>query len=176
MCAFLDISKAFDSVRHSDVFECMENRGVSRDTIAMLKAMYYKGASRIIISGHLSEKIEIKRGVRQGGSTSPIVFNFIPNELAWMIEEANIGIKVGDPGINVGLLLYADDIVLLAGTEIDLQKLCDICGKWAEKYSLEANQQKSVVVDYSLKPQKLIVRISGEFLKQTDQLSILGKS
>ena len=43
--------------------------------------------SAIMIDGSPGKWIEIHKGVRQGGFSSPICFNFIPNEVAFAIEK-----------------------------------------------------------------------------------------
>ncbi|CAG9328039.1 unnamed protein product [Blepharisma stoltei] len=83
-------------MRHRDLYETMMKRDISSDTLLMLKAMYKECSSKIIMDEHLSKPIRICKGVRQGGSSSPICFNFVPNELAWRINEINIGISIGD--------------------------------------------------------------------------------
>ncbi|CAG9319122.1 unnamed protein product [Blepharisma stoltei] len=175
-CAFLDISKAFGSIRHNNLYETMKQRGISTDNIRMLIAMYKEAESRIIMDEHLTRSISIKKGVRQGGSSSPVCFNFIPNELAWKIDEMNIGVTVDeDRQLKLGLLLYADDIVLLAHKKKELQALCDICDQWAKYYSLKINQSKSVVVDYSSRAGDLHIGVNGQRLKQEKQFKYLGK-
>ena len=127
-CAFLDIKKAFDSVRRKDLYEVMLTRGITLETVTMIKAMYTNETSSFIINGGISRYISIRRGVRQGGSSSPLCFNFIPNELVRAIRRAGLGVKIRtDIGeMQVGILLYADDIALLANTKEELQTLCDI--------------------------------------------------
>ena len=58
-------------------------------------------------------------GIRQGDSLSPTLFSLYLNELAIEIKELNAGIYVNSQ--NVGILLYADDIVLVAPSEVKLQ-------------------------------------------------------
>ena len=51
------------------------------------------------------------------------------------------------PGeLRVGLLLYADDIVLIASHAAGLKKLIAITESWLNKYSLAVNVEKSQVM------------------------------
>ena len=59
-------------------------------------------------------------GVRQGYTLSPTLFSLFVNELAKKNKSMNAGITIGDRLINI--LLYADDMVLLASREADLPK------------------------------------------------------
>ena len=57
-----------------------------------------------------------------------------------MINEANLGISIS--GRNIGILLYADDIVLLAENELNLQRQLDILNTWCKKWRLNVNLTK----------------------------------
>ena len=70
----------------------------------------------------MSESLKIKRGVRQGCVLSPSLFNLYPEHIFWQVDELP-GVKIG--GRNFNNLRYADDTVLLAETEEDLQKIVD---------------------------------------------------
>lgn len=94
------------------------------------------------MNGTPSKLIEISKGVRQGGSSSPIYFNFIPNELAMAVHRSRDCIEMPG-GLELGILLYADDIVLLAPTEGKMRNLIKLTELWIEKYKLSINASKS---------------------------------
>jgi hypothetical protein len=102
-CLFIDIKKAFDSVDRNNLFDIMKQRGIKEDTIAILYEMYKNEKSRIIMNNSPSEQITIAKGVRQGASSSPVCFNFIPNELADTIENSSYGVKLSNE-IKIGIL------------------------------------------------------------------------
>ena len=69
---------------------------------------------------------ECKLGVRQGCMLSPRLFIIFINELEKMLKKSKFrGISVGN-AIEVFLLMYADDIVLLGDTVLELQKKINI--------------------------------------------------
>jgi hypothetical protein len=63
------------------------------------------------------------------------------NDLDEELKKLNIGIQIGDE--KVGILLYADDVVLLAENETELQLLLDVLNTWCCKNDLEVNYDKS---------------------------------
>ena len=46
------------------------------------------------------------------------------------------------------MLLYADDVVLLAESEFELQKQLDVLYNWCTKWQLEINYEKSNIVHF----------------------------
>ena len=75
------------------------------------------------INNDIGEYINIKRGVRQGCVLFPHLFN-IYGEIILRNLEAMKGVKIG--GYNCNNLRYADDTVLLASTNEDLQRMVDV--------------------------------------------------
>ena len=79
----------------------------------------------------MSESHKIKRGERQGCVLSPSLFNLYTEHIFRQIDELP-GVKIG--GRNIDNLRYADDTVLLAETEEDLQKIVDQVKKRERKF------------------------------------------
>ena len=76
--------------------------------------MYTKETSRFVLNGIPDEEWHVKRGIRQGAVTSPLLFNLIPEQLTQRLTQHGTGLKLqGRPRINC---LYADDLVLLANS------------------------------------------------------------
>ena len=63
----------------------------------------------------------IEAGVRQGDSMSPILFALYLEDLIRDIKSLRCGVQVGED--NIGILLYADDILLLSDSEHGLQTM-----------------------------------------------------
>ena len=69
--AWIDYKKAYDMVPHSWIIECLDLFGVAekikRNSMEKWKVMLCSGNSEL-------GKVEIKRGIFQGDSLSPLVF------------------------------------------------------------------------------------------------------
>ena len=67
-------------------------------------------------------------GLKQGCSLSPMLFNLYINDLALKVDALSKGEEIDDTRVSV--LMYADDIVLMAESEADLQAILDTIGAW----------------------------------------------
>ena len=50
--------------------------------------------------------------------------------------------------IYFSILLYADDVVLLAESESDLQIMLDVLSNWCKKWRLDINDTKTQVIHF----------------------------
>ena len=82
--------------------------------------------------------------MRQGDVLSPFLFNVFVEALVDRLREKGLGIKV--EGTTVGIMLFADDIVLLADDEATMQKMLDELSGWCREYRMEPNAKKSAVL------------------------------
>ena len=87
------------------------------------------------------------RGLKQGDIYSPILFSLFINELATeIIQNGKHGITLSPKLIQILIMLFADDVVLLSYTVIGLQQQHNILRDTAKKLGLVVNLQKSNVV------------------------------
>ena len=97
-----------------------------------------------------TDSFDILNGVRQGDPLSPSWFSRYINDLAKYLNENGPTLNSDNPSINC--LLYADDMVLIAETEEQLQKSLDMMYGWCKKWRLKVNKGKTKVVH--LRPQR----------------------
>jgi hypothetical protein len=81
-----------------------------------------------------------------------MLFNLYINSLGEEINNAGLGIKYDDE--QVGILMYADDVVCLAESPEDLQSMLDILDDWCRKWRLELNGSKTNVMIFRGKIQR----------------------
>lgn len=65
------------------------------------------------------------------------------NDLAMQLKHLNSGIQIGPNKLNV--LLYADDIALIAENEGDMDAMLDVVSGWCRKWRLRINSLKFFV-------------------------------
>ena len=136
----IDYSKAFDKVRHDELFEDIRKLGLHGKDLQLLQSLYWKQTASIRIDGECSDYTSIKRGGRQGCVMSPDLFNYY-SELILRELGQDRGLRVG--GHNITDIRYADDTVLLAESEEDLQRLLDMVVVESERKGLSLNCKKT---------------------------------
>ena len=76
-------------------------------------------------NGRLSKPYQIYAGVRQGGSLSPVIFSVYVDSVIDVLLKSNLGCYIGH--IFLGIIMYADDLLLISGSVSKLQKMVDVC-------------------------------------------------
>ena len=144
MCS-LDAEKAFDSCNWDVLFNKLIERDVSLRIVNILSSLYVKGTSRVSYNGILSDVFSLSQGVRQGSILSPYLYN-IYTEL--LLETIEMNSKVGSSlfGVFTGIVMYADDIILLSPTKSGLQELLDKCLCYSDNHGIRMNADKTEFV------------------------------
>ena len=109
--------------------------------------MYDTVLARVRSGNRLSDLIERNLGVKQGDVCSPVLFSFFINELALdIIREGKHGAIVSPELIELFILLFADDLLLMSETPIGLQNQLNSLWKSAKKHDIKVNLNKSSVI------------------------------
>jgi hypothetical protein len=137
---FLDNTKAFDKVKHDNLFQILEKLDIDGKDLRLIRNLYWDQKSAMKVNNDTSEYTNIKRGVRQGCVLSPDLFNIYSEMRLRNVEDVQ-GVKIG--GYNCNNIRYADDTVLIASNEEDLQKMVDIVSEESIKMGLSLNVKKS---------------------------------
>ncbi|UYV69161.1 hypothetical protein LAZ67_6002612 [Cordylochernes scorpioides] len=116
--------------------------GLSTRFISLIQSYYNQMSATIRWNGSLTEFMKIQAGVLQGEPLSPYLFILFLNDLVSLYDDADLpSIYLPNYG-NIHLLLFADDIVLLGESKINLQKKINVLRKYFEDNFLTLNQSK----------------------------------
>ncbi|CAH2241228.1 jg3292 [Pararge aegeria aegeria] len=173
---FLDLSKAFDLVSYDILWRKLEGIKVPLELINIFKYWYGNQVNSVRWAGVLSRPYLLECGVRQGGLTSPTLFNLYVNELLGELSSTRTGCYID--GVCLNNISYADDMVLLSASVCGLRKLLAICEAFVEKHGLTYNVKKSVVMVFEAmgKTQKKVppIFLNGNALERVYQYKYLG--
>jgi hypothetical protein len=143
---FLDCSKAFDLVNHDILFCQLKRRGVDGLYLRLLRFCYSNQRGRVQWGGSFSAFFEISNGVRQGGILSPYLFGIYIDGISDYVRSCRAGCHVNS--FYYGVLVYADDIVLLAPSMRGLMNMLDHALKFTNELYLHFNPSKSFCVRF----------------------------
>jgi hypothetical protein len=167
---FIDMRRAFDTVARSGLMFKLSQVGVCKFLYKAIDIIHQKTECCILINSYLTNWFNTLGGVKQGDGLSPSLFNVYINDLATEINRLNLGVKVGDEFVNI--LLYADDIVIIADNETNLQNMLDTVYKWCRQWRMTVNNSKTQVVHFR---KKSIERTEKMFKCGTDKIEVVAK-
>ncbi|CAG9133050.1 unnamed protein product [Plutella xylostella] len=114
-------------------------------------------------------------GVRQGGLTSPKLFNLYMNQLIEELSSTKVGCHID--GLCINNISYADDMVLLSPSLGALRRLVGTCETYAEAHGLRYNVKKSELMVFKSGTKtytNVPVELYGTALKKVTKFKYLG--
>ena len=138
---FVDLSKAFDNVDHFQLGQILLQRKIPPDIVLFILHYLRNQEARIVWNGEMGEYIPVEKGVRQGGILSPLLFKLYIDDVLNEISAGGDGCKFGV--LQMSILAYADDLVLLARSKSQLGRLYKILEKGMNERKLLINKNKS---------------------------------
>ena len=176
---FLDLSKAFDRVNHKTLFTKLAKLNIPGNLLKLLMFWYDNQLVNVKWKTIISDSFKMRNGTRQGSVLSPYLFSIYIREVSSHAIDSGIGCFVGSLCCNI--ILYADDMVLLAPSWKALQNLINTCDACTKNLDMKFNASKSVTMIFS--PYKAMRRvdyafplfsINGENLENVNVFKYLG--
>jgi len=148
-CCFLDIRKAYDTVFRDGLWLELLKKGVQGKMWRVIKNMYKVVESCVRIGPNAkTDWFGLEVGLRQGCILSPTLFLIFINGLAERLKEVG-GARYRD--IKVSLLLFADDIVLMAESKRELQVMLNVVDEYSKLFRFRFNKDKCSVMIFEKK-------------------------
>jgi hypothetical protein len=169
ICAFLDIKRAYDVVWRAAMWKILWESGIRGKMWRMLQKLYAGVESCVEVGGNKTRWVKSEVGVCQGCVISPTLFSIFINDMAVNIQEAKRGIKWDEEIINV--LLFADDVVLVAEKEEDMHYMLARVQEYSESHRFKFNAAKCKVMS-NLEGRTW--KLGDEEIKQVVDFTYLG--
>lgn len=169
---FVDFSAAFDKISRKSLVYKLNTIGVSTKMVQMIETIYSNTKFKVWDGEEVSDEFETGSGVKQGCLLSPTLFSIYLNDLH---EYIGGGINIGST--HVRLLMYADDIVILADDIVTMQQMINQLERYCEMWNLQVNLSKSEIMIFR-KGGRIARRerwtFNGEPVRITNEYTYLG--
>lgn len=175
----LDVSKAFDNIKHSAILDKLCDLGVGERMYNYIRDFLTNRTATINIGGETMSDIAFGGvGTPQGSVISPTLFNMAMLGLPKILQEIE--------GLNHSL--YADDLTLWTNKGSDgqveqtLQKAIDEIERYLHPLGLKLSAEKSEFLimrgkgrkAHTENPNNITIRVYGNIIKQVPNMRVLG--
>ena len=160
--AFVDYRKAFDLVDRTSLWTKLIATGIDGKILRVIHHIYDNAKACVKSGNRLSEEFPSKVGVRQGDNLSPLLFSLYLNDFQDFLSNAYPGLNTIGSDIHNTLsnndielflelyvLLYADDTLIMAESEEQLQAALNALEEYCTLWQLEVNLDKTKVIIFS---------------------------
>ena len=148
--AFLDVRKAFDTVWHVGLMYKLSKFQCPLYIWHLLNNWYRNSTSAVLWNSCISRSFNIQQGVRQGAILSPLLYSLFVDSLLDQLTSSGHGVSIGN--IYCAAPMYADDLALISGSEVDLHHMLAIASEYALLWRYRFNAAKSAVLVFGESP------------------------
>ena len=177
----MDMTKAFDLLKHSLLFKKLMSSGLPAIFIRLLLFIYMMQTANVKWNGVYSSWFNLSNGVRQGGVISAILYCFYVNDLFERLRRKGHGCWIN--GSFCGIFGYSDDNFLLAPSLHALQQMLITCEEFAIEHNLrfsthpEPKKCKTKCLAFLYKKRELPkLKLCGDDLPWVDVCKHLGNN
>ena len=174
-CAFIDFKKAYDTITRDTLWNRLSDIGVCGKMLTAVKSLYASVMSCVRVNSFKTDWFNVNCGLRQGCILSPLLFNLFIYDLTIYLKSLDIGIIIGDE--KICLMLYADDIVILANNADELQLLLNALNDWCNINDMTVNASKSNIIHFrpnSCQRTNVTFMCGDKILQIVDRYTYLG--
>ena len=112
-----------------------------------VKSLYLRSEACVLVQGKNSDWFGVTRGVRQGYTMSPWLFNLaMDNILMEAMESLQGGVQL--EATKLQFLLFTDDLVLVAENEVDAKRNVEELNEVMARWKMKINWGKTKVMVY----------------------------
>ena len=138
---FLDLAKTFDSVNHDILLRGLRRQSCPDDFIEVVKELYDGASTRISNGRSVTTEIEIRSGVKQGCSLSPLLYNIVIDKLVDLLDP-RLGYKRQN-AFPISIMVFVDDLVLISESLTGIESLLKRTKIFMSRSGMKINPQKS---------------------------------
>ena len=144
-CCFVDFQKCFDTIYRNGLWYKLIKCNLNGKIFSVIRSMYEDIKLCVKTFNNISDFFSSDIGLLQGEISSPILFALFMNDIETFLQnDTSTSFTIEE--LNIYLLLFADDSVLISETAEELQNLLNSFEKYCEKWKLKVNIEKTKVM------------------------------
>jgi hypothetical protein len=149
--------------------------GVGHKTIDIIQNMYSETQSSLKMNNSFTSFFNINRGIHQGDSLRPTLFNIDINDISDLFLDKNCDPLILEKS-NIGSLMFAVDLLVLSeskeGLQESLNKLLTYCNKW--QLSVNYKKTKTMTIGSLNRKPKPNFTYNNNLLENVNEFKFLG--
>ena len=150
MMLSIDAEKTFDKVQHPFLIKTLSKVEIEEAFLSIIKAIYKRPATNIILNGQKIKTFPLRSGTRQGCPLSPLLLNMVLEVLATAIRQQKEIKCIQIAKEEAKLSLFEDDMIIYIENPIDsTKKLFDLITEFGKTSRYNVNIQKLKVFLYN---------------------------
>ena len=140
--AWIYYKKVYDMVPHSWIIKCLDLFGVAEEIKSLLVNSMEKWKVMLCSGNSELGEVEIKRGIFQGDSFSPLVFVLALIPLSLILRKVKAAYEFSESKEKINHLLFMDDLKLYSRSERGLNSLVQAVRVFSEDIGMEFGMEK----------------------------------
>lgn len=159
----IDIRKALDTVDIQCLRDVLLKLQVPSRLVDRVLLCVKDEVTRVLWENQLSEEVKRGKGIKQGCPLSPLLFNLLMQDVLRKTVSEILKLKLMDIGCLLLplVLAFADDLLLIAKSKADLERILEVLEEQLEKVGLKINWDKSQVLkrypNDKVRPQEIVL-------------------
>lgn len=144
--AWVDYRKAYDLVPHSWLLKMMDLSKIAGNLKDLIANSMGNWNTDLSCAGKSLCNVEIKRGIFQGDSLSPLLFVMAMIPLSFLLNKEKLGYEFKGSSQQVNHLFFMDDLKLYGKSERELNELILIVSEYSKDIGMEFGFEKCAML------------------------------
>lgn len=145
--AWIDYRKAYDMLPHSWILESLGLVKVAKNIEDLLRGSMRDWKTMLMANGESLGEVDIRRGIFQGDSLSPLLFVVAMIPLTLLLRREALGYRFGREGKKINHLLYMDDLKLYGKNRGEVEMLVEVVHVFSRDIGMEFGLDKCAVLE-----------------------------